>query len=136
MTGRVVPESRMQILVVESDHLVRDQVKVGLQQFPEFSVVCGEGYAGINLIRQRDFDAVILGLPPDLREARRMIEHLREVRPHLDLIVMAPEKMVKDVAVDKQRFDVWSILGTPIDVTDFFRLVARVRERLMEELPA
>lgn len=126
----------MQILVIESDHLIRDTVKVGLQQFPEFSVICGEGYAGINLIRQRDFDAVILGLPPDHREGRRMIEHLREVRPDLDLIVMAPDRMVKDVAADKQRYDIWSILGTPIDVTDFFRLVSRVRERLMEEVPA
>jgi len=126
----------MQILLVESDHLVRDQVKVGLQQFPEFAVTCGEGYAGINLIRQRDFDAVILGMPADVREGRRMIEHLRAVRPSLDLILIAPERMAKDFGADKQRFDVWSILTTPINVTDFFRLVSRVRERLIEVVPS
>lgn len=122
----------MQILVVETDHLIRDQVKVGLQQFPEFTVTCGEGYAGINLVRQRDFDAMFLGVPHDHREARRMIEHLRAVRPQLDLIVMAPDRMAKDITSDKQRFDIWSVLTTPIDVTDFFRLIARVRERLGE----
>jgi DNA-binding NtrC family response regulator len=123
----------MQILVVESDRLTRDQVKVGLQQFAEFTVTCGEGYAGINLIRQRDFDAAFLGVPNDHREARRMIEHLRGVRPDLDLIVMAPERMVKDLAADKQRYDIWSVLSTPVDVTDFFRLVARVKERLFAD---
>lgn len=123
----------MQILVVETDRLIRDQVKVGMQQFPEFTVTCGEGYAGINLVRQRDFDAVFLGIPHDHREARRMIEHLRAVRPQIDLIVMSPERIAKEVSADKQRYDIWSILQTPIDVTDFFRLIARVRERLGEE---
>jgi DNA-binding NtrC family response regulator len=120
----------MQILVVETDHLIRDQVKVGLQQFAAFSVTCGEGYAGINLIRQRDFDAVFLGVPEDPREARRMIEHLRGIRPKLDLIVLASERVARDLASDKQRLGIWSIHTTPIEVIDFFRLLSRVKERL------
>lgn len=120
----------MQILVVETDHLIRDQVKVGLQQFAAFSVTCGEGYAGINLIRQRDFDAVFLGVPEEPREARRMIEHLRGIRPKLDLIVLASERVARDLASDKQRLGIWSIHPTPIEVIDFFRLVSRVKERL------
>ena len=120
----------MQILVVETDHLIRDQVKVGLQQFAAFTVTCCEGYAGINLIRQRDFDAVFLGVSEEPREARRMIEHLRGIRPKLDLIVLASERVARDLAGDKQRLGIWSIHTTPIEVIDFFRLVSRVKERL------
>ena len=55
-------------------------------------------------LEQRDFDAVFLGLPADHREGRRMIEHLREVRPGLDLIVMTSERMVKDLVPDLTHF--------------------------------
>ena len=78
----------MEILLVEKDHLVRDQVKVGMQQFPEFHVTCVEGYGGMNTLRQRPFDAVFLGVPEDFAEARRMIEHLRGIDRGIDLVVM------------------------------------------------
>lgn len=123
----------MEVLLVEKDHLVRDQVKVGMQQFPEFKVTCVEGYGGLNALRQRPFDAVFLGVSEDFAEGRRMIEHLRSIDRGIDLVVMAPEKAVKDMAAEKPRFDIWSILSTPIEVTDFFRLVARLRERRQQD---
>ncbi len=126
----------MEILLVEKDHLVRDQVKVGMQQFPEFHVTCVEGYGGMNTLRQRPFDAVFLGVPEDFAEARRMIEHLRGIDRGIDLVVMISERSAKDMAAEKPRFDIWSILSTPIGVTDFFRLVARLRERRQSDAAA
>ena len=123
----------MEILLVEKDHLIRDQVKVGLQQFPEFHVTCVEGYGGMNALRQRAFDAVFLGVPDDAGEARRMFEHLRAIDRGVDLVCMVPERLAKDMAAEKPRFDIWSILAVPFDVTDFFRLVARLRERRQQD---
>jgi DNA-binding NtrC family response regulator len=123
----------MEVLVVEKDRLVRDQVKVGLQQFPEFHVTCVEGYGGMNTLRQKAFDAVFLGVPADQQEARRMIEHLRGIDRGVDLVVMVEAGMVKELAAEKPRHDIWSIMPTPLDVTDFFRLVARLRERRSQD---
>ena len=123
----------MEVLLVEKDHLIRDQVKVGMQQFPEFRVTCVEGYGGMNTLRQQTFDEVFLGVPDDFQEARRMIEHLRNIDRAVDLVVMVPEKMAKDMAGEKPRFDIWSILPTPMGVTEFFRLVARLRERRQQD---
>ena len=64
----------MEILLVAEDRLVRDQVKVGLQQFPEFSVTTGEGYAAINEARQREFDCVFLGVDFAGTDGFRLLE--------------------------------------------------------------
>lgn len=122
----------MDILLVERDRLVRDCVKVGLQQFPEFTVTVGEGYGGLNELRQRKYGVLFLGVPNVHKEAQRMIEYVRSFEKTADLVVMAPERLARDMAGEKARFDIRSFLGTPIQVTEFFRLIARLRERLQE----
>jgi DNA-binding NtrC family response regulator len=126
----------MDILLVERDRLVRDTVKVGLQQFPEFTVTCGEGYAGLNKLRQRNFDVVFLGVPSNHQEAKRRIEHMRSIDRSADLVVLATGRMARDMAGEKQRYNIWSFLTTPVQVNEFFRLLARMRERLQEADPA
>ncbi len=126
----------MEILLVERERLVRDQVKVGLQQFPEFTVTCGEGYGGLNELRQRDYSVVFLGVPPSIHDAKRLLEHMRSIDTNTDLVVLAPDQLARDLQADKARYDIWSFLTTPVSVGDFFRVVARLRERLHENLEA
>ena len=66
----------MEVLLVENDPLVRDQVKVGLQQSPEFHVTVGSGHAGINEVRGRHFDCVFLGVDPRVKETVKLLHHL------------------------------------------------------------
>ncbi|MBK8975413.1 MAG: response regulator transcription factor [Planctomycetes bacterium] len=120
----------MDILLVESDRLVRDQIKVGLHQFPEFQVTTGEGYGGLNKLRQQRYDLVFVGVRADSAEARRTIEYLRSFDQSIDLVVVAPHRTARDLVGEKSRLDIWSFLSTPIQDLDFFRLVARIRDRL------
>lgn len=126
----------MDILLVEKDKLVRDQVKVGLQQFPEFSVTCGEGFAGLNELRQHDFDAIFLGIPADGKDRLKLLEHLRSFDFNTELVVMAEERSIKDLGKVKSKFNVTSFLSTPITAIEFFRLVARIRERQQDTAAA
>lgn len=120
----------MDILLVESDHLIRDQVKVGLQQFEDFKITTGEGYGGLNKLRQSHFDLAFVGVRADVAEAKRTIEYLRSFDQSIDLVVVAPQRTARDMAGEKSRLDIWSFLTTPIAEMDFFRLVARIRDRL------
>ena len=79
----------MEILLVESDRQVRDQVKVGLQQFPEFNVTVGEGYAALNELRQSRFDCVFIGIDPNGTEGLSLLDHMRSFDRSTDLVVMA-----------------------------------------------
>jgi DNA-binding NtrC family response regulator len=122
----------MEVLLVEKDPLVRDQVKVGLQQFPEFHVTVGSGYAGINEVRSRHFDAVFLGVDPREKDTVKLLHHLRSFDTTTELFVMTASRNVRDMAVDKSKYNVHSFLQTPIDVREFFGLLGRFLERRTE----
>lgn len=122
----------MEVLLVEKDPLVRDQVKVGLQQFPEFHVTVGSGYAGINEVRSRHFDAVFLGVDPREKDTVKLLHHLRSFDTTTELFVMTASRNVRDMAVDKSKYNVHSFLQTPIEVREFFGLLGRFLERRTE----
>ena len=122
----------MEILLVVRDHLIRDQIKVGLQQFSEFDVTVGEGYAAINEIRQHQYDSVFIAIDPENKEGFRLLEHLRSFDSSTQTIVVTPERHARELAPEKSRMHISSFLNTPIDVTEFFRLVSRLRERKRE----
>ncbi len=122
----------MEILLVERDHLVRDQVKVGLQQFSEYTITCGEGYAAINSLRQDQYTTVFLGIAQDeVDEGLRLLEHLRSFDRSTELVIMTGERLARDMSRDKAKFNISAFLQTPVSATDFFRLMARMRERRM-----
>ncbi|MBM4062180.1 MAG: response regulator transcription factor [Planctomycetes bacterium] len=122
----------MEVLLVEKDPLVRDHVKVGLQQFPEFHVTVGTGYAGVNEARSRHFDAVFLGVDPRQKDTTKLLHHLRSFDTSTELFVITAARNVADMAVDKSRYDVHSFLPTPIDPREFFRMLGRFLERRTE----
>ena len=122
----------MDILLVVRNRLVRDQVKVGLQQFPEFSVTVGEGYAGINELRQRRFDCVFLGLEGQGRDALRLLRQLRSFDTGTEVVAVCAERQARDLQSEKSRLNIAAFLHAPVAAIDFFRLVARFRARRLE----
>ena len=122
----------MDVLLVVRDKLTRDQVKVGLQQFPEFQVTLGEGYAAVNQVRQRDYDVVFLGVEPSDEEGIRLLQHLRGFDRTTEVVVVTTERHAKLMAGDKSRLNIASFLSTPLDVSEFFRLIGRMRARKLE----
>lgn len=122
----------MEVLLVEKDPLIRDQVKVGLQQFPEFQVTVGTGHAGINELRSRAFDCVFLGVDPKQKDTVKLLHHLRSFDTTTELFVLTASRNVKDMAVDKGKYNVHTFVQTPIVVRELFGLLGRFLERRTE----
>lgn len=119
----------MDILLVEKDALVRDQVKVGLQQIPGFRVTVGAGHRGINELRSQHFDCVFLGLDPRDRESASLLQHMRSFDRTTEVVVMTGPRHAKDMAADKAKFDIHAFLQTPIEPRELFEFVGRFLER-------
>ena len=122
----------MDILLITSDKLLRDQVKVGLQQYPEFRVTCGESFPGINLVRTVDFDLVFLELGHNAQDSLLLAQHLRSFDKTTELVALADDQMTKDLGPHKQKHGITAFLSNPLDVTEFFRLISRIRSRREE----
>jgi DNA-binding NtrC family response regulator len=122
----------MEVLLVEKDPLVRDHVKVALQQFPEFHVTVGAGHAGINELRGRMFDCLFLGVDPRHKDTVKLLHHLRSFDTTTELFVLTAPRNVKDMAVDKSKYNVHSFVQTPVVVRELFGLLGRFLERRTE----
>jgi DNA-binding NtrC family response regulator len=122
----------MDVLLVEKDPLIRDQVKVGLQQFAEFQVTVGVGHAGINEVRGRHFDAIFLGVDPRQKDTVKLLHHLRSFDTTTEVFVLTAPRNVRDMAVDKSKYNIHSFVPTPIVVKEFFGLLGRFIERRTE----
>lgn len=120
----------MDVLLVESDPLIRDRVLVGLQQFPEIRVTVGEGYSALNIARQHSFDCIFLGVQADHQQGLRLIEHLRSFDGTTDVVVMSTERTARDMQQLKSRYRILAFLRTPLTLNEFFGLVTRLRGRV------
>lgn len=122
----------MEVLLVEKDPLIRDQVKVALQQFPEFHVTAGTGHAAINELRSRTFDCLFLGVDPRQKDTVKLLHHLRSFDTTTELFVLTASRNVRDMAVDKTKYNIHSFVQTPIVVRELFGLLGRFLERRTE----
>jgi len=122
----------MEVLLVEKDPLIRDQVKVGLQQFDEFHVTVGSGHAGVSEARGKVFDCVFIGADPREKDTMKLLQHLRSFDRTTELFVLTAPRNVKDMAAEKSKFDIHTFVQTPIIVKEFFGLLGRFMERRTE----
>jgi DNA-binding NtrC family response regulator len=122
----------MEVLLVEKDPLIRDQVKVALRQFPEFQVTVGSGHAGINELRGHHFDFLFLGVDPHQKDTVKLLHHLRSFDSTTELFVLTAARNVKDMAVDKSKYNIHSFVQTPIVVRELFGLLGRFLDRRTE----
>ena len=119
----------MNFLLIESDPLVRDHVKVGLQQFPDFHVTVGNGFGGINELHTQEFDCVFVGLDGGDVEAVRLLEHLRSLDKDVELVVLTQSRNSKAMMREKARLDIHSVLAKPLEPKDLFDFVGRFQDR-------
>lgn len=119
----------MRILIIESSKVVRDQILVGLQNFPEFAVEASQGFAGLNKARQNRYDCVFIGARLDSDMGREFLDHFRATDSTTDLVLVTSTRKVKGHLALRARYDVFSILYVPIDPKEFFRVVARLRRK-------
>jgi DNA-binding NtrC family response regulator len=124
----------MEALIVENDPLVRDQLKIALQQFPDVHVAVGTGYVTLNELRSRSFDCVFLGVDAAQHESLKLLSHLRAIDPSTQLFVVASASSCKDLAVDKAKYDVHAFLTVPLVPRELFAQLGRLFERRTERV--
>ena len=122
----------MEILLITSDNLLRDQIKVGLQQFPELRVTCGESYPGVNILRTIDFDFVFMELGDSTKDCLTLLKHLRSFDHDAEVVCLADDRTIRDLNREKKENGISAFLHNPLDVSEFFRLIARLRDRREE----
>ncbi len=120
----------MNVLLIESDKIVRDQIKVGLECIQEITVEIADGFSAVNRARQASFDYIMIGHDPDQQDGLTEVHNLREFDLETSVILITPARQAKNLSKERTRLNIYSCLNRPINERDFFRLVTRMRERV------
>ena len=70
-----------------------------------------------------------LGVDPADQDSMKLLQHLRSFETEADLFLLADAGNVKDLAATKGKFDVHSVVQTPIKPKDLFGMMSRYLER-------
>ena len=122
----------MNVLVAENDKLARDEAVVGLENFEAFNVDVAMGMSALEMIRQKDYAFVMVGVNPSDPTGPELIENIRKRDSKLDILVMTGEIIAKNMSRDKMQSNIYAFIEKPIDPLYFHQTVNRFRLRLLE----
>jgi DNA-binding NtrC family response regulator len=122
----------LKALLIVQDALERDRIAIGLANIPGAVVEVASGPTAVERARRKRFDVVFIGHDPRDEvngNGLEVVARLREFDKEAEVIIVTDARHVRTVKAERERFNIASILRTPIDPNDFFRLAARLRTR-------
>jgi len=122
----------MNVLVAENDKLTRDQAVTGLENFEIFEVDVAMGMSALEMIRQKDYDFVMIGINPSDNTGPDLIRDIRERDSALDIIVLTGEIIAKNMSRDKIQSNIYGFIQKPIDPLYFHQTVNRLKQRILQ----
>ncbi len=118
-------------LLIESDPRLRDIVEVGLDTFQSFEIDRATDSAAISMAREKPYDLIIANFELTGKgEGLDVIRQIRELCESVEIIALAPGKVARSHAKEKAATNLFAILPVPIDEQQFFKTVARARDRI------
>jgi len=122
----------MNVLVAENDKITRDHAVVGLENFDNINVDMAMGKSALDMIRQKDYDFVLIGLNPGDNEGTDLIRDIRRRDKSLDIIAMAGEIIAKNMSREKIHSNIFSFIDKPLDPHAFHQTVNRLKRRILD----
>jgi DNA-binding NtrC family response regulator len=131
-------ESRtLNVLIVEEDARTRDLLRVGLDSFASFNVESIEPEWASEVARDRAFDLVLVNLEmADGTDGLAVVQAIREVNPRPEFILLTSGRSSRFLSSQKNANNIFAFLTLPLDVTAFFKTIARARDRILGGSPA
>ncbi len=115
------------VLIVEDEAIVRESLRDWLSDY--YQIVTAEtGEQALELIARQDFDIVLLDVRLPGMSGMRVLRHLKETRPGVDVIVVTAYPSVP-LAVEAMKLGAVDYLVKPVVPNDLERLMKEILAR-------
>ena len=122
----------LRCLLVTADAVVRDMVKVGLEQTQLVDVEFVEDAWALEMAKSEPFEIVIAEY--SLADGSDGVELLAQIRSELPdaelLLITRTRTQSRYLAREKQTLGIYGFVHVPIDPVEFFRTIARLLDRI------
>jgi DNA-binding response OmpR family regulator len=118
----------MKTLLVETDHVVRDRVKVALQQYEGTSVDTAEDSWALELAKENVYDLLVID--DTLQKPGDGLQILRDLRAGgvtAPLILLSKSG---EGGKDREGVNASAVLRVPPDPVDLFKALTQVQQRM------
>jgi DNA-binding NarL/FixJ family response regulator len=126
----------MRVLLVEADHVVRDRVKVALQQFDGTTVDVAEDAWALELAKENAYDLVVIS--DHLDQAGDGLKILKELRAGglAGAAVVLSRDRGEAATRDKEALNVAAVVAVPPDTVEIFKAIVTAQSRSSGKAPA
>lgn len=122
----------MNVLVADNEKFSRDQAIVGLENFGIFHVDVAMGASALDMIQQKNYAFVVLGINPGDSTGPHLLRDIRERNATIEILVMAGDIIAKNMRREKVQSNIFAFVEKPIDPLGFHRTVNRLKTRILE----
>lgn len=118
-------------LLVASDSRNRDIIRTGLDQFQVFAVDhAADGWA-VEMAREKDYPLIIVDLELTQRtDGMMVVRQIREFDQTAEIILVTRGRSSRLLSKEKAASNLFALLPLPLEPVSFFKLMARVRDRI------
>jgi DNA-binding NtrC family response regulator len=122
------PHKSLRILFVDDEKSLQEFMRSELPRLGHEVTVCPDGKAALKSLEKSTFDAAILDLRMPGMTGIEVLEHLKQVSPDTEAIVMTGHAS-KDTAVAAMRLGAFDYLEKPCKLTEIEAILQKVEEK-------
>src|SRR5690349_6960036 len=122
----------MRILIVETDHVVRDRIKVAFQQIEGTTVDTAEDSSAIELAKESAYDGLVIA--DSLQAPGDGLQLLKDLRAGglTGPVVLLSRGGLDAAPKDREGVNAAAVLTVPPDTLDIFKAVLAVQGRVAQ----
>jgi DNA-binding NtrC family response regulator len=120
-------------LVAVDDGAIRDIVAEAVRGFPGFAIDALALESGREQLRRRRFDVAFVSLKSASKDSRALLDEIRSLAPSTLLIGLTPQSAVDGKRMERAEYNLFAVLGTPLDIVELFATLRRVVDRITKQ---
>jgi DNA-binding NtrC family response regulator len=122
------PHKCLRILFVDDEKSLQEFMRSELPRLGHEVTVCADGRAGIKALEKGSFDVAILDLRMPGMTGIEVLEHLKQVAPDTEAIVMTGHASM-ETAIDAMRLGAFDYITKPCKLAEIEAILIKVAEK-------
>src|SRR5437868_9178396 len=122
------PHNSLRILFADDETSLREFMRSELPRLGHEVTVCADGKAALKALEKANFDAAILDLRMPGMTGIEVLEHLKQVSPDTEAIVMTGHASM-ETAIDAMRLGAFDYITKPCKLVEIEAILQKVAEK-------
>jgi DNA-binding NtrC family response regulator len=120
----------LRCLIAVDDAPTRDVVAEAARGFSGVQIDEATLESGREQLRRRRFDLAFVALKSASKDSRQLLDEIRSLAPDTLLVGLTPAGAVEGKRMERQEYNLFGLLGTPVDVVELFGTLRRAVDRI------